>query len=100
MAYVSFLANIFFVKIDTLFSKNPWQGEGQGGPKQQLAFMVCYDIDGFRDFVNEKKLLEQFLLNIEKRRLISQDDGELLKFGFEWLKIVFNGKSSLIKKMR
>lgn len=90
--------NELWAEMDTLFAGNPWQGEGQGGPKQQLAFMVCYDIDGFRRLAEEKKLIEQFTLPKEIRRRLAVDDGELLKFGFEWLKLIFSGKSSLIRK--
>ena len=92
------MMNELWTEIDTLFSSNPWQGEGHGGAKQQLAFMVCYDIDGFRRLTEEKKLIEQFILSKEIRRRILQEDGELLKFGFEWLKLIFAGKSSLIRK--
>jgi len=60
--------------------------------------MVCYDIDGFRRLVEEKKLSDQFTLSKEIRRRISSEDSELLKFGFEWLKLIFGGKSSLIRK--
>jgi uncharacterized protein len=92
------MMNELWTEMDTIFSQNPWQGEGHGGPKQQLAFMVCYDIDGFRRFVVERKLLNQFSLSKEIRNRIAREDGELLKFGFEWLKLVFTGKSSLVKK--
>lgn len=32
--------NELWVEIDSLFAANPWKGEGAGGEKQQLAFMV------------------------------------------------------------
>lgn len=90
--------NELWTEIDTLFAGNPWQGEGHGGAKQQLAFMVCYDIDSFRRLTEEKMIIDQFTISKEIRRRISQEDGELLKFGFEWLKLIFSGKSSLIRK--
>jgi len=90
--------NTLWVSIDTLFGTNPWKGEGAGGEKQQLAFMVCYNIDGFRRFCDEHRLLKQFKLESHVKKRIGSDDGELLKFGFEWLKAVFTGKSSLIKR--
>ncbi|MCK5515852.1 MAG: YkgJ family cysteine cluster protein [Desulfobulbaceae bacterium] len=90
--------NALWVEIDTLFGTNPWKGEGEGGEKQQLAFMVCYNIDGFRRFVEEYGLLKQFKIESDFKKRIAKEDGELLKFGFEWLKIVFAGKSSLIAK--
>lgn len=90
--------NGIWAEIDTLFRQNPWKGEGAGGEKQQLAFMVCYNIDGFNSFVQHHKLLRQFRLAKDYKRRIEQEDSELLKFGFEWLKLLLSGKSSLVRK--
>jgi len=90
--------NDLWAEMDTLFRTNPWEGEGTAGPKQQLAFMVCYNIDGFRRMVDERKLLEQFRLPKERKRAIKKRDEELLKFGFDWLKQVFTGQSSLLRR--
>lgn len=89
--------NELWAEVDTLFASNPWQGEGAGGPRQQMAFMVSYNIDGFRDFCVEQRLFTQFKLGKDQKRRIQQDDAELLKFGFEWLKLNFTGRSSLVK---
>ncbi len=89
--------NAFWVDMDTIFETNPWKGEGSGGEKQQLAFMVCYNIDGFRRFVEEHDLLKQFKLPKDFKRRIKKEDTELLKFGFEWLKLLLTGRSFLIK---
>ncbi len=88
--------NALWVEIDSLFATNPWKGEGEGGEKQQLAFMVCYNIDGFRRFCEEFSLLKQFKIGGHFKRRIAKEDQELLKFGFEWLKTIFTGKSSLL----
>ena len=90
--------NDIWAEIDTLFAQNPWQGEGVGGPRQQMAFMVCYNIDGFRIFAEENKLFDQFKLESSLRRILADDDEALLKFGFEWLKYVLAGQSRLIRK--
>jgi len=90
--------NDLWAEIDTLFSHNPWQGEGAGGPRQQMAFMVCYNIDGFRRFAQENKLLDQFRIESAQRRIIDEDDEALLKFGFEWLKHILAGTGSLRRK--
>lgn len=92
------LMNDLWGEIDTLFSTNPWKGEGVGGEKQRFAFMVCYDIDGFRGFVEQKNVLQQFRIDKDLKRRILSEDSELLKFGFEWLKLIFSGNSSLIKR--
>ncbi len=92
------LMNDLWAEVDTVFATNPWKGEGSGGSKQQLAFMVCYDIDGFREFINTNNLLKRFRLSKNQRRRIESEDEELLKFGFEWLKLLFTGRSSIIQK--
>ena len=91
-------ANDLWTEIDTLFMTNPWKGEGAHGPKQQLAFMICYNIDGFRRFVDEKLLLKQFKISKDFRRRIQESDSELQKFGYEWLKLILTGKSSLMPR--
>jgi len=90
--------NDLWAEIDTLFAQNPWRGEGAGGPRQQMAFMVCYNIDGFRRFAEENRLFEQFKLESSFRRILSYDDEALLKFGFEWLKYILAGTGSLKRK--
>lgn len=90
--------NDLWTEIDTLFAQNPWQGEGVGGPRQQMAFMVCYNIDGFRTFAEEHKLFDQFKLESSFCRILADDDEALLKFGFEWLKYVLAGQGRLIRK--
>ena len=92
------LMNDLWTEVDTLFATNPWRGEGSGGPKQQLAFMACYDIDSFRQFALQQRLFDQYLLNRDQKKRIEKDDVELLKFGFEWLKEIFGSRSTLIKR--
>lgn len=84
-----------WAEIDTLFAGNPFEGEGVAGPRQQLAFLVCYDIDGFREYVVQHNLLNRFRLESGRKRDILAEDEELLKFGYEWLKFFLNGSSSL-----
>ena len=92
------LYNELWTELDTLFRTNPWEGEGTGGPRQQLAFMVCYNIYGFRRMANERNLFDQFRLNRDTRRAMTNQDEALLKFGFEWLKLVLTGRSSLLRR--
>jgi len=90
--------NDLWAEIDSLFAQNPWQGEGAGGARQQIAFMVCYNIDGFRSFADENRLIDQFRLESPLRRVLAHDDEALLKFGFEWLKHILAGTGSLRRK--
>jgi Fe-S-cluster containining protein len=89
------LMNDRWAEVDTLFATNPWKGEGSGGQNQQLAFMVCYDIDGFHSFVMENRLLEQFSLQRDQKKRMNRLDEELLKFGFDWLKLILGAPSPL-----
>ncbi len=92
------LMNNLWAEIDALFASNPWKGEGAGGEKQQIAFMICYNIDSFREFVQTHKIIQQFRVEKYTKKMILSEDGELLKFGFEWLKLILTGKSSLVMR--
>ncbi len=90
------IMNDLWAEVDTLFATNPWKGEGAGGEKQQIAFMCCYNVDGFRRFIEQHSLLKGFRLSSRERQRIMQDDGELLKFAFQWLCFFLTGKSSVL----
>lgn len=87
-----------WAEMDTLFAHNPWAGEGAAGPKQLLAFMVCYNIDAFRDYVAQHNLLGRFKLSKGRIRSIESDDEALLTFGYDWLKMVLAGQPTLQPK--
>lgn len=89
------LMNDLWAEVDAFFATNPWQGEGAAGPRQQLAFMVCYNIDDFRGYAAAHQLLRRFVIGKDRRRRIERQDEELLKFGFEWLVYVLGGTSPL-----
>ena len=90
------LLNDLWAEVDLFFSHNPWEGEGQAGPRQQLAFMVCYNIDAFRSYCDQHHLLTSYRMDKSKRRRIQNDDVELLKFGFDWLLHVLGDRPTLI----
>ena len=96
--YAYNLMNDRWAEVDAFFATNPWQGEGAAGPKQQLAFMVCYNIDDFRDYCRQHKLLKMFRLERDRRRRIEGDDSELLSFGFDWLQFVLGDRRTLIPR--
>jgi uncharacterized protein len=84
-----------WAELDTLFATNPWKGEGSGGPKQQMAFMVCYDVDRFKALACREKIFDRFRLSKEQKISVQSDDIALLLFGFDWLKLFLTGQSSL-----
>ena len=90
--------NDHWAELDTLFSTNPWKGEGSGGPKQQIAFTACYDIDNFRIMVNKHDILDRFTVSRDQKKRINSSDNELLKFAFEWVKNFLGAPSSLLSK--
>jgi Fe-S-cluster containining protein len=90
------LLNDMWAEVDAFFALNPWEGEGQAGPRQQLAFMVCYNIDAFRVYCSQHKLLAAFRIDRKRRRRIEGDDIELLKFGFDWLLHILGDRNTLI----
>ena len=92
------LMDDLWAEIDTLFAGNPFEGEGVAGPRQQLAFMVCYNIDEFKEYVIRHNLLDRFRMESGRKRDIMGQDEELLKFGYEWLKFFLGGNSTLHPK--
>ncbi len=92
------LHNDLWAELDAFFATNPFAGEGKAGPQQQLAFMVCYNIDGFRAYASEHRLVERFRLDKSDRRRIQQEDSHLLRFGFQWLQFVLGGRRCLIPR--
>ena len=64
-------------------------------PQLEMFYTVCYNIDKFREFVFESSFLDRFILTEEMIELIKNDDVELLKFGFEWLKFCLFGEKTI-----
>ncbi len=92
--------NDLWAEMNAFFATNPWSGEGKAGPRQRLAFMVCYCVDDFRTYLLEQKLLDTFRLNRDYRRRIATDDAELLRFGYDWLRFLLAGSGPLAAKRR
>ena len=74
-------------KVKQLFQKNPWGEEGPQGRKAKMAFMATYNIDGFRDFIFNSSYLKWYRVKTALLKKMKTDDVELLKFGFEWVKL-------------
>lgn len=53
---------------------------------KNMFFTASYDIDRFRRFVFESTFLELYNIDKETEAKIREDEIELLKFGFRWLK--------------
>jgi hypothetical protein len=92
------LYNDLWAELDAFFSTNPWAGEGTAGPYQQLAFMVCYNIDDFRSYIEKHNVLSGFRLKKDERQRVDNSDEHLLVFGFKWLEFILGGRRNLVKK--
>ena len=57
------LMNDLWAVVDAFFATNPWKGEGTAGPRQQLAFMECYNVDEFRSYASRHELLKSFRID-------------------------------------
>lgn len=81
-----------------LILKKKSAGPAIGAPSlksRQLFFMACYDVDTFRDFVASEAFNQLFKLDAEMRRMLMEDDVELMQFAFRFLKQVLYGEKTL-----
>ncbi len=60
--------------------------------------MACYNLDSFKRFVFESRLLKLFQIDKRAVSRIQNDETELLKFGFQWLSFAILGKNTMKPK--
>jgi Fe-S-cluster containining protein len=75
-----------------------------GGPVadergNKLFHMVMYDLDQFRRFVFESRFLHIFQVEEDTQEKIWDDDEELLKFGYQYLKMALKIEETLEAKV-
>ncbi len=63
--------------------------------KIDFFFMAAYNIDEFKRFVNESSFLQRFDVDENSIKKIMEDDKELLKFAFQWLKFALFGDQTM-----
>jgi uncharacterized protein len=63
--------------------------------KVEMFFMVCYNIDKFRTFLFGSSFFDKFLVEDDVKAKIKEDDVELLKFGFQWLRFCLFGEKTM-----
>jgi hypothetical protein len=67
-------------------------------PRMEMFHMACYNLDTFRRFIKESTFLKRFEISEGLVVKIMEDDEELLRFGFQWLKFaLFAEKTIQIK---
>jgi len=70
-------------------------GKDLSPEKIGMFFMVCYNLDAFRRMVFQSSFLEKFEVDESTVERIREDDVELLKFGFRWLKFSLFGEPTV-----
>jgi Fe-S-cluster containining protein len=84
--------NDLWVDLDSIFRANPW-GEGPEGEKKfRMAFMACFNVDRFRDFVLSSSFLTRFDIAPERTDAMRTDDVAMMMFGFEWVRFFLTGR--------
>lgn len=85
--------NDLWVGMDSLFRANPW-GKENVERKLQMAFLACFNVDRFRQFVFESSFLSRFNVPGERVEKIEMDDVEMMICGFDWVRLFLTGGSS------
>jgi len=74
------------------------EGKTLGPEKIEMFYMACYDLDSFRRFVFESTFLKRFDVQQETLDKIREDDEELLRFAFRWVKFAMYGEKTIAIK--
>jgi Fe-S-cluster containining protein len=66
--------------------------------KLKMYFMSCYNLNTFRNFVFESRLLKLFQVDKRTVSRIQTNETELLKFAFKWLQFAIFAKKTMKPK--
>jgi hypothetical protein len=66
----------------------------------KMAFMACYNVDTFRNFVFTSSFLKRFSIEESRVAQLKESDEALLQFGFEWIRFFLTGKGPLQSKTK
>lgn len=73
-----------------------FEKEGQLEPrKMEMFFTACYNIDKFRDFIFQSTFLQKFDVDDSVLEKLKNDDIELLKFAYGWLRFAIFGEQTM-----
>ena len=64
----------------------------------EMFFLACYDIDRFRKFVFGTSFLKKFDVDEKALARMKEDDLEMLRFGYQWLKFALYGAKTIVMK--
>jgi Fe-S-cluster containining protein len=91
---------VLWAEVKTLFMENPWGLEGPSGPRAKMAFMAAYNVDSFRDFIFGSSFLKRYKVKPEIQKKLKKNDGELMKFGFAFIKTSLFGLPTSLMKLK
>ena len=63
--------------------------------KIQMFYMASYNLDKFKDFLFNSAFFNRFEVSQSVKNKIYQNDEELIKFSFKWLKFSLFGESTI-----
>lgn len=78
-----------------IFIRSVSREEEKDGRKQQLFFIASYNLDQFRKFVFESRLLDIFELDDDYIERMRGDEVELMRFAFRYLRYIFGVEKDL-----
>lgn len=64
--------------------------------KLEMFYTVCYDIDKFRNLVFNSSFFKRFDVSDAEKEKMNNDDSELLKFGFKFLRFSLFGEKDAL----
>jgi uncharacterized protein len=66
--------------------------------KIDMFFLASYNLDKFRNMVFKSSFLVKFDVDADRLKKMEEDDEELLKFAFDWLRFAIFGEQTMIIK--
>lgn len=66
--------------------------------KIEMFFLASYNLDKFREFLFSSSFFDKFEVDEDTREKIKNDDVELLKFGYFWLRFSLFGEKTMTVK--
>ena len=64
----------------------------------EMFFLACYDIDRFRQFIFGSSFFKKFDVDEKTQARMKEDDIEMLRFGYQWLRFALFGAKTMAMK--
>jgi Fe-S-cluster containining protein len=90
--------NSHWVAIDTIFRQNPWGEQGLESQALKMAYMACFNIDKFREFVLESSFLSRFEVPENRIEEARTSDEACMLLGFDWIRFLLTRSGPLTLK--